>query len=103
MRISVGLIFIVMSVEADEIFFDQKLQVVLLIESLTSGDADILGHYPLIGDSPGDTNGDAPVCETAGEFTAINYFKFIGEIVFGRFAKSDYGFDGTRPAEALDF
>jgi hypothetical protein len=70
---------------------------------LTSGDADFVTVNPLVNDQSRDADGDVPVYESSGEFIAVNYFEFVREIIFVRFAKSNYLLDGTRPAEAFDF
>jgi hypothetical protein len=103
MRIAVRLVFVVVGAKANEIFLDQKLQVSFLIECLASGNTDIVTADPLVNDRSWNADGDVPVSKSSAEFIAINYFKFVREIVFVRSAKSNRLLDGARPAERFDF
>lgn len=103
MRIAVGLVFVVMGVEANEIFFDEEFQLGVLVEHFTSTNAHFLTVDPSVNDPSWNANGYAAALESPGELIALGRFKFVREFVIGRSSKPDFLLYQAGSAKALDF
>ncbi len=86
---AVGLILVVVGIEAYEILLNKKFQVSGFIQFLLTGDTDLLVTDPRIGDGPRNADDDIAVRKRAGERAVVDLLKRVSEIVFRQTAKSD--------------
>ena len=79
--IAVGLVFIAVGAEADEILFDEELQAGFVVKLLAARNADFFAADPTIGDRSGNVNGDDAVSETAGKCRPIDDLQVVTKVV----------------------
>lgn len=103
MWVAVGLILIVMGVQADKVLLDQYLQVSLVVQVLLSREADFVAADPRIGKSTWNSNYDIPFGKRRYKRAAVDLLKCVCEVVFRQTSKSHCLVDRSKPSESFNF